>query len=125
MTSPYITDVTEKNFIQEVLQSDKLVLIEFSSDHCAPCRALLPTLEKFAEENQDKVKVVKINIEEAPALTMKFEVQSIPLLITMKDAQVLFGMVGAVSKSELEKLVSASLSTPAAPVLTPPKPPVP
>ena len=87
MTSPHITIVTEANFEEEVLKSDKLVLIDFYADWCGPCRALAPTLATFAEENQDTVKVVKINVDDNQNLSAAFKIQSIPALITMKGNQ--------------------------------------
>ncbi|TAL27141.1 MAG: thioredoxin [Alphaproteobacteria bacterium] len=109
MTSPFITIVDEKNFEAEVLKSDKLVLIDFYADWCGPCKALAPTLEKFAEDNKDKVKVVKVNVDESPNLSAAFGIRSIPTLVTMKDNQALYGAVGNLPKEALEKLVDQSL----------------
>jgi thioredoxin 1 len=112
MTSKNITAVTEANFEAEVLKADKLVLIDFYADWCAPCKALAPTLDQYADENVGKVKVVKINVDENPQLAAAFGVQSIPLLVTMKDGQGLFGAVGNLPKNAIEKLVDQSLNTP-------------
>lgn len=109
MTSPFITPVDEKNFEAEVLKSDKLVLIDFYADWCGPCKALAPTLEKFAEENQDKVKVVKVNVDESPQLSAAFGIRSIPTLVTMKDNQAIYGAVGNLPKEALTQLVDQSL----------------
>ena len=109
MTSPFITPVDEKNFEAEVLKSDKLVLIDFYADWCGPCKALAPTLEKFAEDNKDKVKVVKVNVDESPNLSAAFGVRSIPTLVTMKDNQALYGAVGNLPREALDKLVDQSL----------------
>ncbi|MEZ0222999.1 MAG: thioredoxin [Alphaproteobacteria bacterium] len=109
MTSPFITIVDEKNFEAEVLKSDKLVLIDFYADWCGPCKALAPTLEKFAEDNKDKVKVVKVNVDDSPNLSAAFGIRSIPTLVTMKDNQALYGAVGNLPKEALEKLVDQSL----------------
>ena len=109
MTSPFITLVDEKNFEAEVLKSDKLVLIDFYADWCGPCKALAPTLEKFAEDNKDKVKVVKVNVDESPNLSAAFGIRSIPTLVTMKDNQALYGAVGNLPREALDKLVDQSL----------------
>jgi thioredoxin 1 len=109
MTSPFITVVDEKNFEQEVLKSDKLVLIDFYADWCGPCKALAPTLEKFAEDNKDKVKVVKVNVDDSPNLSAAFGIRSIPTLVTMKDNQALYGAVGNLPREALDKLVDQSL----------------
>ena len=109
MTSPFITLVDEKNFEAEVLKSDKLVLIDFYADWCGPCKALAPTLEKFAEDNKDKVKVVKVNVDESPNLSAAFGIRSIPTLVTMKDNQALYGAVGNLPREALDKLIDQSL----------------
>lgn len=114
MTSPFVTSVNAQNFEAEVLKSDKLVLIDFYADWCGPCKALAPTLEKFAQENPD-VKVVKVNVDESPELANAFKVQSIPTLVTMKDGKGVYGAVGAPSASELKKFVEASKNPPAPP----------
>ena len=115
MASPNITLVNEANFEDEVLKSGKLVLIDFYADWCGPCRALAPTLEEFAAENADKVKVVKINVDENENLAKGFNVRSIPLLVTMKDGVALYGATGALPKKGLEELVAESLKNPNGP----------
>lgn len=131
----FITKVDESNFEDEVLKSDKLVLIDFYADWCGPCKAMAPTLEKFAEDNKDKVKVVKINVDESPNLAGAFGVQSIPTLVTMKGNQAIFGVVGNQPRKVLDQLLDQSLQAansnnitpedkgPAKPPATPPKGP--
>lgn len=131
----FITKVDESNFEDEVLKSDKLVLIDFYADWCGPCKAMAPTLEKFAEDNQSKVKVVKINVDESPNLAGAFGVQSIPTLVTMKGNQAIFGVVGNQPRKVLDQLLDQSLQAanannitpddkgPSKPPATPPKGP--
>jgi thioredoxin 1 len=119
MTSPHITDVNEANFEAEVMKADKLVLIDFWAPWCGPCRALAPVLEQFAAENADKVKVVKINVDENENLAKAFSVRSIPTLITMKDGVAVYGASGALPKQGLEQLVEESLKNPNGPSNTP------
>ena len=107
MTSAHITQVTDASFKNEV-KSDKLVLIDFYADWCGPCRSMTPFVEKFAEENKDTVKVVKVNIDECPQLAKEFDIKSIPTLVTMKDGKAIYGSVGGLPKSGIEKLVSES-----------------
>lgn len=109
MASPFVTEITEDTFEAEVLNSDKLVLIDFYATWCGPCKAMAPTLEKFAEENQATVKVVKVDVDACPQLAAAFQIRSIPTLVTMKDGQGLIGAIGALPKSEMEKLVKDSL----------------
>lgn len=119
MASPNITEVNEANFEAEVLNSDKLVLIDFYADWCGPCKALAPTLEKFAEDNKDKVKVVKINVDENPNLAGAFGVQSIPTLVTMKGNQAIFGVMGNQPRKVLDQLLEQSLQIANANNITP------
>lgn len=109
MAAPFVKQVNQQDFEQEVLNADKLVLIDFYADWCGPCRAMAPVLEKFAEDNAGRVKVVKINVDENPDLAKAFGVRSIPLLVTVKDGKGLLGMVGAQRAETLEKLVEDSL----------------
>ncbi|MDE1151782.1 MAG: thioredoxin [Micavibrio sp.] len=132
MTSPFITPVNEQNFEDEVLKADKVVLIDFYADWCGPCKALAPTLEKFAEDNKDKVKVVKINVDESPNLATAFGIQSIPTLVTMKGNQAIFGIMGNQPRKVLDQLLEQSLQVananninPAAKNDTPPPPAAP
>lgn len=119
MASPFIVNVNEANFEDEVLKSDKLVLIDFYADWCGPCKQLAPTLEKFAEDNKDKVKVVKINVEESPNLAGAFGVQSIPTLVTIKGNQAIFGVVGNQPRKVLDQLLEQSLQIAAQNNITP------
>lgn len=105
----FVVPVNEKNFEAEVVKSDKMVLIDFYADWCGPCKAFAPTLEKFAEENKDTVKVVKINVDESPNLAGAFQVRSIPTVVTIKGNQPLFYTTGALSKQKLEEFAGFSL----------------
>ncbi len=125
MTSPHVTVVTEANFEDEVLKSDKMVLIDFYADWCGPCKAMTPTLEKFAEENAATVKVVKINVDDNPQLAAGFNVKSIPLLVTIKDGQAIFGSAGSLPKSGIEAFVKASFDEVQLPSSKPNKGPTP
>lgn len=109
MTSPFVTLVNKENFEAEVLQSDKLVLIDFYADWCGPCRALSPRLEKFAEANRGTVKVVKVDVDKSPELARLFQIRSIPTLATMKDGKGLIKTVGLQTESQLKELVEKSL----------------
>jgi len=110
----FVIPVNQTNFENEVLKADKLVLIDFYADWCGPCKSLAPRLEKFAEAHQDKVKVVKINVDESPQLAAAFGVRSIPTLVTKKEGAAIYMVTGAVPNEILEKLVGQSLQTPPA-----------
>ena len=94
--------VTEENFDQQVLQSDQAVLVDFWAEWCGPCHAIAPVLEQMASERSD-LKVVKLNIDEQPAVAQRYGVMSIPTLILFKDGEPAAAAVGAMPKSMLEQ----------------------
>ena len=99
-----ILKINEDNFEKEVLESEKTVLIDFFADWCGPCKMLSPIIEQFAKEN-DKVKVVKINVDELPDLAVKYGVRSIPTLVVIKNGEEVNRSVGLIDKSEILELV--------------------
>jgi thioredoxin 1 len=90
--------VTSENFATEVLQSKLPVLVDFWATWCGPCRAVAPTLEALAIEYADKLKVVKLDVDEFGELAGQFGVQSIPTLILFKGGQPVERLIGAVPK---------------------------
>ncbi|MDO5481020.1 MAG: thioredoxin [Candidatus Saccharibacteria bacterium] len=99
-----ITEINKDNYSAEVLESEKPVLVDFYADWCGPCRMIRPTLEEIAEEN-DKVKIVSVNIEDGEELAEKYEVSSIPCLVLFKDGKEEQRSVGLVVKEEIEKMI--------------------
>lgn len=101
--------ITGENFKKEVLESDKVVLIDFWAPWCAPCRMMGPVIEQLAAEYDGKAKVGKVNVDEETALAQQFQVMSIPTIILMKDGKVINQLIGARPKAELDSLLSANL----------------
>ena len=95
--------ITEQTFEQEVLQSEKPVLVDFWAEWCGPCHAVSPILERIADERADELRVVKLNIDEEPAVAQRYGVMSIPTLILFKDGEPQAAAVGAMPKSMLEE----------------------
>ncbi len=89
-----IIDVTDANFEDEVLKSQKPVLIDFWAEWCAPCRRLTPVIEELAGEYGDRLLVAKVDVDANPSLAAKFEVRSIPTLLFMHNGQVSESLVG-------------------------------
>lgn len=96
-----VINVTEKNFEQEVLKSDKKVLIDFYADWCGPCKMMSPVIDEIAEELGENVKVVKINVDENVNLAEKYEVMSIPTILVLKNGEVLKSFVGVTAKPSI------------------------
>ncbi len=96
-------DVTEATFDEEVLKSDKPVIVDFWAEWCGPCHAVAPVLEKIVEERKDEVKLVKVNIDEEQGLSVKYGVMSIPTMILFKDGEPAAAAIGAQPKSALER----------------------
>lgn len=93
-------NINKDNFHNEVMNSEKPVLLDFWASWCGPCRMVVPIVEQIAEERSD-IKVGKINIDEEPELAMQFGIMSIPTLMVMKNGEVVTKAVGARPKDAI------------------------
>ena len=96
--------ITMENFEEEVIKSDKPVLIDFWATWCGPCKMIAPTVEEIAEEYEGKIKVGKVNVDEEPDLTQSFGISSIPTLVLMKDGKPADMMVGLRTKEQIVEM---------------------
>ena len=95
--------VTTETFEQEVLQSDKPVIVDFWAEWCGPCHAVSPVLDRIAEERIYELKLVKVNIDEEQELMIRYGVQSIPTIVLFKDGAPAAAVIGAQPKGSIEK----------------------
>lgn len=97
--------LNEANFEVEALKSEQPVLVDFFATWCPPCRKLAPIVEEIAEDYAGRVKVAKLNIDEARSVAIKYGVSSIPTLILFKNGEPVDRIVGYVPKQDVEKLL--------------------
>lgn len=95
-------EVTDATFADEVLASSKPIMVDFWAEWCGPCRAVSPILDKIAEENSDKLDIVKLNVDDNPETAMKFGITSIPAMYVFKDGEIIKRVIGAKPKPALE-----------------------
>ena len=99
-----ILKVNSENFEEEVLNSKNTVLVDFYADWCGPCKMLSPVIDQIAEENQD-IKVVKVNVDNAQDLAMKYQVMSIPTLVVIKEGKETHRSVGLRDKAKIVNMI--------------------
>ncbi len=104
-------EINDQSFDQEVLKSDVPVLVDFWAPWCGPCQQLGPIVEELAKDNEGKsVKVLKMNVDENPAVTGQYGIMSIPTLIIFKQGEVVEQMVGVQDKTTLQGKLDAVMN---------------
>ncbi len=104
-----ITELTDSNFHEEVKGSDEPILVDFWAEWCGPCKAIAPMLEEIATEQAGKLRIAKLNVDEAPQTAQEYGVMSIPTLILFKDGEMQHRLVGALGKGRLLEELTAFL----------------
>jgi thioredoxin len=103
--SDHVTEFNDGNFQSEVLESDQPVLVDFWAPWCGPCRMLAPTVEEVAGEYAGRVKVGKLNTDEARQAAINYNIQSIPTLVLFKNGEVADTLMGAVPKPQITAML--------------------
>jgi len=109
MAGPNTLTFTDGTFDQEVLASDVPVLVDFWAEWCGPCRVMGPTVDTVATDYAGRAKVGKLNVDENGATAARYQIRGIPTLLLFKGGQVVEQVVGAVGKSQVQKLLDAHL----------------
>jgi thioredoxin 1 len=104
-----VGEVSDATFETEVLKASEPVVVDFWAEWCGPCRLIAPALEEIAGTMGNKVKVVKLNVDENPATASKYDIMSIPTLMIFKNGQLASRQVGAAPKQKLEQWISAAM----------------
>jgi thioredoxin 1 len=102
-------EFTDSNFKTEVLDSDKLTVVDFWAEWCGPCRAIGPVIEELSKDYSGKINVGKVNVDQNPQLSINYGITSIPAILFIKGGQVVDKQVGAVPRSVLEKKIQSNL----------------
>ena len=105
MASQHTETFTDGNFDTSVLKSSNLVLVDFWAEWCGPCRAMSPSIDALATDYAGKVSVGKLNVDDNPAVTMRYMVRGIPTVMLFKGGQIVDQVVGLVDKGTLKQMV--------------------
>ena len=102
-------NITDENFETEVLKGNLPTIVDFWAEWCGPCKQIGPILEEIAEEKKDKIKILKLNVDENPQTPQKFGVRGIPSLMLFKDGNLVDTKVGSLPKNMLESWLESNL----------------
>ena len=107
--SENIVHVTDSSFEEDVLKSDKPVMVDYWAEWCSPCKAIAPVLEEIAEEYEDKLIIAKMDVDQNQQTPQKYAVRGIPTLMIFKDGNVIGTKVGQASKSQLSAFIDSTI----------------
>jgi thioredoxin 1 len=110
MASDHTLNFPDAAFEQEVLKSDVPVLVDFWAAWCPPCRAIGPTVDALAAEYAGRIRIGKMNVDDNPQTQMRYQVRSIPTLLLFKGGKVVEQKVGAVGKTDVQKMLDAHVT---------------
>jgi len=103
-------EVTDETFADEVLNSNDTIMVDFWAEWCGPCRAVSPILDQIASEHSDKIKIVKLNVDDNPQMAMKYQITSIPAMKVFRNGEVVKTVIGAKPKPAIEADLAEFLS---------------
>ena len=112
--SEHVKEVSDNSFEADVLKSDQPVLVDFWAQWCAPCRMLAPTVEAVAEKYAGSATVVKLNVDDNPAVSQRYGIKGIPTLILFKNGKEEERVVGATSKEAISRMIDKHVQSGAA-----------
>ena len=104
-----VSHVTDANFEEHVLRSDKPVLVDFWAEWCGPCKQIAPALDAIAEAKGDQITIAKVNVDQNPSTPQQYGVRGIPTLLLFKDGQICSQKVGALPKADLERWIEETI----------------
>lgn len=105
-----VIHISDENFEEEVLKSEKTVLVDFWASWCGPCQMMGPVFEELANENEDKnIKLAKVNVDECPVFSGQNRIMSIPTFLVFKNGVVVDQMIGGVTKEKLQELINKNI----------------
>lgn len=107
--NPMAKEYTDANFQTDVLQSDKLTVVDFWAEWCGPCRAIGPVIEELSKEYDGKVNIGKVNVDHNPQVSMNYGITSIPAILFIKNGQVVDKLVGAQPKANFVRKIESNL----------------
>jgi thioredoxin 1 len=108
--SEFVKHANDSDFDTVVLKEEKPTLLDFWAPWCGPCRAIGPILEELASEYNERINIVKVNVDDNPATASRYGVQSIPTLLFIKNGKVADQQIGLISKNQLVSLISRNLN---------------